>query len=110
MSNTTNKKRKQTRKTTPIASLILVSLFAAFGVFAVIVAQEVSQTLILWQNIKNTQLELDQVQTENDYLTSQRDKLQDPNYVENYARGNYLLSKEGETIFYLPSDENKMSE
>ena len=44
---------------------------------------------------------------ENEKLTSQKEKLQDPDYVESYARSNYNLSKQGEQIFYLPQDDNK---
>ena len=34
-------------------------------------------------------------------------KLEDPEYVKSYARGEYMLSKEGEQIFYLPSSADK---
>ncbi|MBR0213930.1 MAG: septum formation initiator family protein, partial [Solobacterium sp.] len=36
-----------------------------------------------------------------------RAKLEDPDYIQSYARGNYMLSKDGEQIFYLPEKENK---
>ena len=44
---------------------------------------------------------------ENVYLTTERAKLEDPDYIQSYARGNYMLSKDGEQIFYLPEKENK---
>ena len=50
---------------------------------------------------------LQEVQDENNYLTDQKAKLQDPDYVESFARGNYMLSRDGEQIFYLPEKENK---
>ena len=40
---------------------------------------------------------------ETELLVNERDKLQDPNYVENYARGQYLITKEGEAIYHLPA-------
>ena len=52
------------------------------------------------------QAKLQEVKDENTYLTQQKEKLQDPDYVESYARGNYQLSKDGEQIFYLP-EKNK---
>ena len=44
---------------------------------------------------------------ENRYLTNEKEKLQDPDYVETYARGKYQLSKDGEQIFYLPENTEK---
>ena len=43
----------------------------------------------------------------NNYLNSEKEKLQDPDYVETYARGKYQLSKNGEQIFYLPEKSDK---
>ena len=37
-------------------------------------------------------------------LSEVQAKLQDPEYVETYARGKYQLSKDGEQIFYLPEN------
>ena len=45
------------------------------------------------------------LESENDFLTEQKDKLNDPEYVKNYARFGYMLSKEGEQIFYLPEKQ-----
>ena len=39
---------------------------------------------------------------ENERLVSEKEKLMDPDYVQSYARGNYMLTKDGEQIFYLP--------
>ena len=40
-----------------------------------------------------------------EYQAAIKAKLEDPEYVKSYARGTYMLSKEGEQIFYLPSGE-----
>ena len=47
------------------------------------------------------------MQDENTYLTNEKTKLQDPDYVQSYARGNYMLTKDGEQIFYLPENTDK---
>lgn len=108
--NPSTSRKKVKRKARPIVSLMMVALFA-FSCFAIaMVVKEVYTTFDLWHQIDTTQEEFESISDENDYLTAQRDKLKDPNYVEDYARGNYMLSKDGETIFYLPSDENKPSE
>lgn len=112
MSNRNNpaSKKKNKRKARPVVSLFMVGLFAVGCVAIALVIQEVYTTFNLWHSIETTQTEFETISDENDYLTAQRDKLKDPNYVEDYARGNYMLSRDGETIFYLPSDENKPSE
>jgi lysyl-tRNA synthetase class 2 len=58
---------------------------------------------------EHTGIDFDQVETteEAKKLADEKEKLLDPDYVENYARGNHMLSKQGEQIFYLPSDDKK---
>ena len=48
--------------------------------------------------------DIKKLREENASLVSKKGKLEDPNYVQTYARGNYMFSKDGEQIFYLPSD------
>ena len=108
--NTTVNRKKSKRKARPVVSLFMLGLFTLGCVLIALVIKEVYTTFDLWQSIEDTEIEFENISEENDYLTAQRDKLKDPNYVEDYARGNYMLSRDGETIFYLPSDENKPSE
>ena len=79
--------------------VIAVSCFMIYGV-----AREVMNTMELKNQLEDVKLHLEMVQAEHEQLTSQQEKLQDPNYVQSYARGNYMLSKEGEQIFHLPSE------
>ena len=108
--NMTVNRKKSKRKARPVVSLFMLGLFTVGCVLIALVIKEVYTTFDLWQSIEDTEIEFENISDENDYLTAQRDKLKDPNYVEDYARGNYMLSRDGETIFYLPSDENKPSE
>lgn len=71
------------------------------------VVSELMTTVELKNQLSNVEKELAVIKEENSQLTSQREKLEDPGYVQNYARGNYMLSKEGEQIFYLPSSEDE---
>ena len=57
--------------------------------------------------LSEVQEKLQEVQDENTYLTNEKTKLQDPDYVQSYARGNYMLTKDGEQIFYLPENTDK---
>lgn len=70
------------------------------------VVQEVMTTVSLQKELAEVQAKLATVEDENSYLNDQKTKLQDPDYVESYARGNYQLSKDGEKIFYLPENGN----
>ena len=100
------RKRRVKRSLVKIISIVVigVSIYLLFEVgveFAGLIelqkqAEEISQELAL-------------LQEENASLTSTRDKLNDPDYIQTYARGNYMFSKDGEQIFYLPSDASSSS-
>lgn len=109
MSNKSNK-RQPKKKMKPMASLGMLIVYGVSAYLIYVSSTLIYQMFTLQQQIKSTQSELTSIQNENDYLTAQRDKLKDPNYVQEYARGNYMMSKDGETIFYLPSDDNQPTE
>ena len=95
------------RKLAPVAKLacvilIMMSLFMLYQV-----GREVYTTFHLHQELSEAEQKLQEVQDENTYLTNEKTKLQDPDYVQSYARGNYMLTKDGEQIFYLPENADK---
>ncbi|NLH62766.1 MAG: septum formation initiator family protein [Erysipelotrichaceae bacterium] len=99
--------RKPKRRLTPMTKIICIialcaSVFMLWGVL-----KEVITTVNLQRQLTEVQAELQKVTDENTYLNSEKTKLQDPDYVENYARGKYMLSKDGEQIFHLPEDTDK---
>ncbi len=102
---TTPKKKK--KKLTPIIKLFLVLMAGASIYFLYSVGQELMTTFQLRRQLAEVQEKLQEVQDESTYLNKQKEKLQDPDYVQSYARGNYMLSKTGEQIFYLPENDNK---
>ena len=93
------KKRKVKKSLVKIVSIVVigVSIYLLYGVGA-----EVLGMIDLKNQADAAQTELQKLQDENASLISPRDKLEDPNYVSTYARGNYMFSKDGEQIFYLP--------
>ncbi len=102
------KKKKKKFNALPLTKKILpIICLAASAYFIYVVVIEVSTTVKLHQQLAEVQAKLQEVQDENTYLTQQKEKLQDPDYVESYARGNYQLSKDGEQIFYLPENTDK---
>ena len=105
MINLTQVKRKKKRKLTPVVKLICFVIIGLSFYLIYLSFNEFVTMIELKSDLADVQEQLQQVQDENTYLTSQRDKLQDPDYVQSYARGNYMLTKEGENIYYLPGKD-----
>ncbi len=102
------KKQKKQINGLPIARRILPLILLPLSAMMIYSAvNEIMTTVKLNQQLAEVQAKLQEVKDENTYLTQQKEKLQDPDYVESYARGNYQLSKDGEQIFYLPENTNK---
>lgn len=100
-------KRKKKRKLTPVVKLLCIVMIGISLFFLFSFGREVMTTLRLRKNLAEVREKLQVVEDENTYLTDQKAKLQDPDYVESYARGNFMLSKDGEQIFYLPEKTDK---
>ena len=105
MINLTQVKRKKNKKLTPVVKLICFVIIGLSFYLIYLSFNEFVTMIELKSDLTDVQEQLQQVQDENTYLTSQRDKLQDPDYVQSYARGNYMLTKEGENIYYLPGKD-----
>lgn len=78
------------------AILICISIFCFYNV-----AKELSTTKQLSNDINDAKDLAAQIQKEKETLEKQKEMLQDPNYVINYARGKLLISQDGEQIFSL---------
>ena len=66
-------------------------------------AREVYTMVMLKEEIAVSEELLKVLQEETEQLENEKAKLEDPKYVTRYARGQYLLTKDGEKVFYLPS-------
>lgn len=104
---TVKKNNRKKRKLAPITKLfcLILVLISAYMLYSV--GSEIYTTFRLHQELAEVQEKLQEVQDENTYLSNEKTKLQDPDYVQSYARGNYMLTKDGEQIFYLPENTNK---
>ncbi|PKM63799.1 MAG: cell division protein FtsL [Firmicutes bacterium HGW-Firmicutes-20] len=101
------KNEKKSRKKLKGFVLNIIA-FIIFGVSLVLLYQvslQIVETVNMTTRLSNVQEQMSILESENDYLTEQKDKLNDPEYVKNYARFGYMLSKEGEQIFYLPEKQ-----
>ncbi len=94
-------KRKPRKKILQLFSvvLLLISAYLFYTIF-----MEFNETMTLSNQLEIVQEELSAIQEQNRKLSSQVEKLENPDYVQNYARGNYMLSKQGENIYYLPAE------
>ncbi|OCN03975.1 hypothetical protein A4S06_04060 [Erysipelotrichaceae bacterium MTC7] len=95
----TKKKRK------PSHYVILLLLLAASTFFVFQVVKEVRITLSLRENISEYESELKSLKAEKAKFEDQKSKLNNEEYIVNYARGKYNLTKgDGEQVFKLPED------
>ena len=56
-------------------------------------------------DINEAKKELAELKEEEKFLIQQKEQLMDDNYVKTWARGEYLITKEGEEIYRLPAQE-----
>lgn len=99
------RKRRRKRSRVP-AILITLGLLAASAYFIWNITSQVSVTYTLLVDRREARQELNELQQESEELQEMLTKLQDKNYIENYARGEYLITKDGEEIYRLPSSSS----
>lgn len=92
---------RKLKKQKRLVSLLLVA--ASIFLFKPVI-DEVVDTLRLSQSINDVKKQLSELEVENGALIEQKTKLEDPEYVKSYARATYMLTKEGEQIYYLPKE------
>jgi len=97
-----SKKKKQSSIMSKIVSIFLIAM-------SILVLSNVLRRLYhmfsLQQQAQVVAQELELLRLENASLTSTKEKLEDPEYVQTYARGEYMFSKDDEKVFYLPSGQ-----
>ena len=98
-------KRKTKRVKQPIVSAVMGIAFVVSLYMLYFVVLEVLATVEMRQQTREAHAKLAEVLAENEQLLEQKDKLNDPDYVKHYARSGYMLTKEGEQIFYLPKKD-----
>ena len=97
-------KKKKKKKNSNISKLISI----AFIVFAIVILVDVFKRVYgmfaLQKQAELVEQQLEAIKDENASLISTKEKLEDPDYVQTYARGEYMFSKGDEKVFYLPSE------
>lgn len=97
------KKLKNTRLLSFFSLILSICLFAVSAYFMYRTATEIYTMVVLQKEIAVSEEVLRVLEQETEELKNEKTKLEDPKYVTRYARGQYLLTKDGEKVFYLPS-------
>ncbi len=85
--------------------LVTLVVLTISGYFLYQAGSDIVSTLKLTSQVKDSQKQIELLEEENKMLINQKNKLQDPEYIKSYARGAYMLSKNGEQIFHIRGDE-----
>lgn len=102
-----NKKVKRRLKFNSARFVVSAILFVISGLLIFSVVKEVMVTMELTSDLQSLNEQLKQIEDETRNLQERKEKLEDPNYIKSYARGEYSITKEGEQVFRLPSSNNK---
>ncbi len=98
---TTKKKKVQSiHYVRAITKLTAMALIVFFGVQIV---KDLGTTLQLQKEKKDAQEVVALLESQKTQLSEELQKLEDPEYVKRYARGKYMVTKDGEQVFKLPS-------
>ena len=101
-----NKKQKKPKRRLKTKSLILrlvsLLLLIASGFLVYGIIEEVRDTVAFSQELDEARANLALIQQENRYLTEQREKLENPDFIRSYVRGEFFYTREGEQVFRLP--------
>lgn len=92
-------KKKKNGLVSKLVSIVLIvmTIFVLSGVL-----KKIYTMFSLQQQAKVVEQELEALRDENASLVATKEKLEDPEYIQTYARGEYMFSKGDEKVFYLP--------
>ncbi len=97
-------KTKKRKKESNVAKMvwIIVIIFAIFILSDAL--KKIYNMFVLKEQADLVEAQLQELKDENASLVSTKEKLEDPDYIQTYARGEYMFSKGDEKVFYLPSE------
>ncbi len=104
---TETRKKKKSPLATVFTVVLSLLMLAGTGYFLWQISREVETTFTLLTDINDAKKELAELQAEQEHLMQQKEQLLDENYVKIWARGEYLITQEGEEIYKLPAISNQ---
>jgi len=98
------KKKGPSRFVRILISLVLLAgtVFMAMEIF-----KETAITYTLTADIMDAEQQIRNLERERQNLINQKEKLEDENYIRNYARGEFMITRDGEQIFHLPDNDEE---
>ncbi len=105
MANAKNRSVKKKKKNRPMQKFVSVFLILFACFFTYQSAKEIITTIQLKQEIDENKQKIEELKEQQAKLEEQKKKFSDEEYVKRYARGKYLLSKDGETLYKLNENE-----
>ncbi|MFV0255046.1 MAG: FtsB family cell division protein [Erysipelotrichaceae bacterium] len=90
--------------------IITLTVLAVSCFFLYESGKDIFLTNQLNQQVAASTAQLNELESEAKILENQIEKLQDPEYVKIYARGEYTYSKDGEQIFQLDPSSSTVVE
>ncbi len=96
-----NKKGSPLKKIGSFISCLIMIGMCIF--FFTQINKEVKTTISLTSSLNESKKELAELEAEKELLIAQKEKLTDKNYISSVARGKYLITKDNEQIYVLPS-------
>lgn len=99
------KKSSAKKKYRPIQKFFSVFLILSACFLTYQSAKEIITAVQLKQEIKANEEKIEALKEQQTQLEEQKAKFSDEEYVKRYARGKYLLSKEGETLYKLNEND-----
>lgn len=102
--NMAMEKKKVKKKQNVVFKLISIMLIViSIGLLSTVL-QKVYDMFTLQKQAQLVEKELASLKDENANLNNTKEKLEDPEYIQTYARGEYMFSKGDEKVFYLPGN------
>ncbi len=101
MARRKNKKSKRRLAIFGTLSLIVIGYFIATACYYSY------KIAVLEKSKKDLQQQLTDLQNQEETLTTDIQKLKDPEYIAKYARENYMYSKDGEYVLKIEDEQKK---
>ena len=101
MARRKNKKSKRRLAIFGTLSLIVIGYFIATACYYSY------KIVVLEKSKKDLQQQLTDLQNQEETLTTDIQKLKDPEYIAKYARENYMYSKDGEYVLKIEDEQKK---
>ncbi|MDE6476375.1 MAG: septum formation initiator family protein [Erysipelotrichaceae bacterium] len=105
MAASEKRNQRKEKKRSPLKKMISVAVIMVACFLTYSAGEELMTTLQLHKDIQETQAEIDALKEKQAELETEKSNLEDPEYVKRYARGKYMLSKDGEQVLKLPAKE-----